>query len=384
LAASVAAPHSPPPADQSAPSAAASHEVAPGGAGVAEAPAKAPAKASSSKPKQPKAAAKAGAATHKKKAPRVPTKGISYPRPLVFKFTRDLKFRKRHARNFINKLLGTKLEGDLESELRSGVILAKVANKLKDNAVAFKEGNDEATARSNLTNFVKAAKALGVSTFAPGNLIRGDYFPAVLRTLADLEKLALKSGKISAPKASYPSLRVPVGVPTRTTTSAGPQPKAAKGKKPAGKAPATVTKTEVDLEVPKFNYNYKSYPTRHVRKPTVTRENYVNQLKVESIPESFLLKLMTEETLHHGLIVIGFKQGLELIKQGKEYIIPPRGSVAHKTVAFNFLEFLGYKLIPTTKWGGGHLVFADDSRKAVAASILKYYETANNNALEVK
>jgi len=59
-----------------------------------------------------------------------------------------------------------------------------------------------------------------------------------------------------------------------------------------------------------FNFQYKPHPVANRPRPAIAREAYLDNLQTEAIPDAFLLRLMSEETLHHGLVVIGFTQGL--------------------------------------------------------------------------
>eukprot|EP01097_Dermamoeba_algensis_P001539 TRINITY_DN1581_c0_g1_i1.p1 TRINITY_DN1581_c0_g1~~TRINITY_DN1581_c0_g1_i1.p1 ORF type:complete len:389 (+),score=137.07 TRINITY_DN1581_c0_g1_i1:66-1169(+) len=364
--------------------------------GKAKAPAKASAPAAKKSLKIQKKEAKSRQKVNKgksKAAAAKPTGKPEYNRPAAFphlvpfNFSRALKTRKAVAKAFINKLLGIKVAGDLETALRSGVILAKVLNKVKENSVQFKDGDklDFATSRANLLSFAKAAKALGVFTFRPRDLLNGDHFNAVLRTVEELRALAYKNGKLQAPKKA-PRARTSFsrGVPARRVAVAARQAKKAKKGKKADAKPQAQVVNVVDAVDTQFSFKYKPHPVVLRPQPTIAREAYLSNLQTEAIPESFLLKLMSEETLHHGLVVIGFTQGLKQIIAGKEYIVSPRGSTSHKTIAFTFLEFLGYKLIPTTKRAGGHLVKADEARKTLAARLLKLFVAANKNANGIK
>jgi hypothetical protein len=362
--------------------------------------AKAPAKASASGPKKSLKIQKKEAKTRKNAnkgkskaaAPKADAKSqynrpAAYPHLVPFNYSRALKNRKAHAKAFIAKLLGEKVSGDLETALKSGVVLAKILNKLKDNSVQFKDGKnlDFATSRSNLLNVAKASKALGFFTFRPRDLLHGDHFNAVLRTIDDCRSFAYKNGKLPAPKkAQRPRTSFSRGVPTRRVAVSPAKSKKAKKGKKADAKPQTQVGLAVDSVPTQYSFKYKPHPVAHRPRPAVARESYLENLQTEAIPDAFLLRLMSEETLHHGLVVIGFTQGLELIRNGKEYIIPPRGSRSHKTIAFTFLEFLGYKLIPTTKFAGGHLVKADAARKTLAGRLLTLFVTANKNANGMK
>jgi len=283
--------------------------------------------------------------------------------------------------------LGVKVDGSLESALRDGVLLSKVLNKLKDNAVQFKEAKDEATAKSNLQNFTNASRALGIFTFRPADLLNGDRVHLVLRTVEGLKAHAIKNGKYKAVKVLRAPLSVSRALASRRVPRQAKQGDAKKKNKGKKKAEAAAPKRRGKLEsegATNFVYNFKPQPVINRPKPVIVRESYLSNLQTEAIPDTFLQKLMSEETLHHGLVVIGFIHGLELIAAGKPYIIPPRGSKSHKTIAFNFLEFLGYKLIPTTKQAGGHLVEADASRVTLSKRLLTLFAPANKAALGIR
>eukprot|EP01098_Paradermamoeba_levis_P000810 TRINITY_DN1093_c0_g1_i1.p1 TRINITY_DN1093_c0_g1~~TRINITY_DN1093_c0_g1_i1.p1 ORF type:complete len:430 (+),score=197.05 TRINITY_DN1093_c0_g1_i1:47-1291(+) len=353
-----------------------------------KAPAKPKAKPKTAAKGAAKAAGKKGAAKVKVEVRKV----VLYPRPISYNFTAHLKHRKHAAKKFINQLLGSKIEGDLQVALRDGVVLAQVLNKLKEGTVPkVNEGKlTDAQRKENVVNVLKGLKALNVVGFAHRDLVDGYNFDHVLDAVSALKEHAARDGKLQVPKTPvYDAHHVPAGV--RTTLLRAGAPAAAKakkekkgGKKAKGKAPATVTKLRVHSSTGRFHFNFRPYNTKNFGANNISRERYLREIHTENLPKKFLLRLLSQDEMHHGLIVVGFQAGLEALGAGKEYIVPPQGSHAYKTVAFSFLTFLGFRLIPTTKIGGGHLVVVDAKKKPFIARLKKLWAQSTKTALHIQ
>jgi len=69
----------------------------------------------------------------------------------------------KEARTFIEDVVGEQLKGDLQSELKSGVILCKLMNKLKPGSIFnINNGKMSFMMMDNIQSYINACKKHGI------------------------------------------------------------------------------------------------------------------------------------------------------------------------------------------------------------------------------
>jgi hypothetical protein len=261
--------------------------------------------------------------------------------PTEFDTASHIKANRKCARLFLKGTLGMDKIENLEDALLDGSVLCKLAAKVDAKSVG-KFHEKPTTAAQRAENMAAFGKATGRSAHSLKN------FNNVLAALGELEAKAVKSGvyKPKAPKVSR----------TRPVASG------------AGELKGEFQLASAVLD-----------PTRPLR---FTRENYLGNVDMSTLPDTFFLRVMTTAELFDSLTLIAFTQGLEKIKKGDKWVIGTRGEPSDRLQACTFLRFVGFELIPTALQSGGLLVVADERRMKFVPALTAYWAKANKQVLK--